>query len=97
MFAEAWGKTVSRSEASGRPMGAMDAFVSARAEIHPPTLVTCNVSDFPVLKAVVNPGRSTVPCVLFTFSRSVRRRGHLHGGNVGEINIEGRSEIGEIR
>ena len=97
MFAEAWGKTVSRSEASGRPMGAMDAFVSARAEIHPPTLVTCNVSDFPVLKAVVNPGRRTVPCVLFTFREVCEGWGHLHGGNVGEIKIEGRSEIGEIR
>ena len=67
VFAEAWGKTVSRSEAIGRPMGAIDAFVSARAEIHRLTLVTRNVSDFPMLKAVVNPGRRTVPCVLFTF------------------------------
>ena len=53
--AEAWGKTVSRSEALGRPMGAMDAFLAATAEIHSLTLITRNVSDFPVLKAVLNP------------------------------------------
>jgi len=54
-IAEAWGRTVSRSEALGRPMGAMDAFLSATAEIHRLTLVSRNVSDFPVLKAVLNP------------------------------------------
>jgi predicted nucleic acid-binding protein len=53
--AEAWGRTVSRSEAMGRPMGAMDAFLSATAETHRLTLVTRNVSDFPALKAVLNP------------------------------------------
>ncbi|MFZ0957185.1 MAG: type II toxin-antitoxin system VapC family toxin [Candidatus Sulfotelmatobacter sp.] len=54
-IAEAWGRTVSRSEALGRPIGAMDAFLSATAEIHRLTLVTRNVSDFPALKAVLNP------------------------------------------
>ena len=53
--AEAWGRTVSRSEAMGRPMGAMDAFLSATAETHRLTLVTRNVSDFPALQAVLNP------------------------------------------
>jgi predicted nucleic acid-binding protein len=53
--AEAWGRTVSRSEALGRPMGAMDAFLSATAEVHRLTLVTRNVSDFSLLKAVLNP------------------------------------------
>jgi hypothetical protein len=53
--AEAWGKTVSRSEVLGRPTGAMDAILSATAEIHRLTLVTRNVSDFPMLKAIVNP------------------------------------------
>jgi hypothetical protein len=53
--AEAWGRTVSRCEALGRPMGAMDAFLSATAEVHRLTLVTRNVSDFPALKTVVNP------------------------------------------
>src|SRR4029077_2742712 len=32
--AEAWGRTVSRSEAAGRPIGAMDAFLAATAEAH---------------------------------------------------------------
>jgi predicted nucleic acid-binding protein len=53
--AEAWGKTVSRSEAAGHPIGAMDAFLAATAEVHRLTLVTRNVPDFPALKAVLNP------------------------------------------
>jgi len=53
--AEVWGKTVSRSEAAGRPIGAMDAFLAATAETHQLTLVTRNISDFPLLKAVLNP------------------------------------------
>ena len=53
--ADAWGKTVSRNEAAGRPIGAMDAFLAATAEIYRLTLVTRNVSDFPLLKAVLNP------------------------------------------
>jgi predicted nucleic acid-binding protein len=53
--AEAWGKTVSRSEAAGRPIGAMDAFLSATAEVRQLTLVTRNVSDFPLLKEVLTP------------------------------------------
>jgi len=55
MVAKAWGKTVSRSEATGRPMGTMDAFLAATAEIHQLTLVTRNVTDFPLLRAVLNP------------------------------------------
>jgi predicted nucleic acid-binding protein len=53
--AEAWGRTVSRSEALGRPMAVMDAFLSATAEVHRLTLVTRNVSDFATLKMVLNP------------------------------------------
>jgi len=53
--AEAWGKMVARSEATGRPIGAMDAFLAATAEVHHLTPVTRNVSDFRVLKAVLNP------------------------------------------
>ena len=53
--ADAWGKSVSRREAAGRPIGSMDAFLAATAEIHRLTLVTRNVSDFPLLKAVLNP------------------------------------------
>lgn len=59
--AEAWGKTVSRSEAVGRPTGAMDAFLAATAEIHHLTLVTRNLRDFPLLKAIVNPWAETAP------------------------------------
>ena len=54
-IAEAWGKTVSRSDAAGRPIGAMDAFLAATAEFHHLTLVTRDVSDFKLLKAVFNP------------------------------------------
>jgi len=53
--AEAWGTTVSRSEAAGRPIGAMDAFLAATAETHGLTWVTRNVSDFPMLQAILNP------------------------------------------
>src|SRR5712691_1252138 len=53
--AEAWGKTVARSEAAGRPIGAMGAFLAATAETHHLTLITRNVSDFSLLKAVLNP------------------------------------------
>jgi predicted nucleic acid-binding protein len=53
--AEAWGKTVSRSDAAGQPIGAMDAFLAATAEFHHLTLVTRDVSDFKLLKAVLNP------------------------------------------
>jgi toxin FitB len=54
-IAEAWGRTVARCEALGRPMGAMDAFLAAIADVHYLTLVTRNVSDFPTLNTVVNP------------------------------------------
>jgi len=53
--AEGWGKTVSRCEAVGRPVGVIDAFLAATAEIHGLTLVTRNVADFPFLRAVLNP------------------------------------------
>lgn len=53
--ADAWGKIISRSEAAGRPMGAMDGFLAATAEVRGLTLVTRNVADFPLLKAILNP------------------------------------------
>ena len=55
VVADNWGKTVSQSEAAGRPMGVMDAFLAATAQVHHLTLVTRNVSDFPFLKSVLNP------------------------------------------
>jgi len=61
--ADAWGKTVSRSEAHGRRMGAMDAFLSATADVHRLTLVTRNVRHFPLLKTIVDPWGDTAPAV----------------------------------
>lgn len=59
-IAEAWGKVVARSQAAGRPVGAMDAFVAATAEVHKLTLVTRNVSDFTVLgHPILNPWNQT--------------------------------------
>jgi predicted nucleic acid-binding protein len=53
--AEAWGRTVARSESSGRTVSAMDAFLAATADVHRLTLVTRNVGHFPLLEAVLNP------------------------------------------
>ncbi len=55
VVADAWGRTVSRNEAAGRPIEAMDALLAATAEMHNMTLVTRNVSGFSLLKAVLNP------------------------------------------
>ncbi len=55
-IAEDWGKIVARREALGRPIGAMDAFIGATAEVHDLTLVTRNAPDFESsVKAIVNP------------------------------------------
>jgi hypothetical protein len=53
--ADACGRIVRRSELLGRPMEAMDAFLAATADIHRLTLVTRNISDFAVLREVLNP------------------------------------------
>jgi len=56
IVAGVWGKVVARSEAAGRPIGAMDAFIAATAEAHGLILVTRNVSDFEAsIKAIINP------------------------------------------
>ncbi len=44
--ADRWGRIVARSQAVGRPIGAMDAFLAAHAQQHQLTLVTRNISDF---------------------------------------------------
>lgn len=44
--ADAWGRLMNRCRAVGRPIGVMDAFFAATAEVHALTLVTRNVSDF---------------------------------------------------
>lgn len=46
VVADAWGAIVARRDRSGRPIGVMDAFVAATAEVHALTLVTRNASDF---------------------------------------------------
>ena len=46
VVADAWGHLVSRCLAAGRPIGVMDAFFAATAEVQALTLVTRNVSDF---------------------------------------------------
>ncbi|MGB0009862.1 MAG: type II toxin-antitoxin system VapC family toxin [Candidatus Sulfotelmatobacter sp.] len=55
VIADAWGNTVSRSVAAGRPISVMDAFLAATAEFHHLTLITRNVSHFPLLKNILNP------------------------------------------
>jgi predicted nucleic acid-binding protein len=56
VVADTWGKVAARSEARGRPIGAMDAFIAATAEAHGLTLVTRNASDFEAsLDAIINP------------------------------------------
>lgn len=54
--ADAWGHVVARRAAIGRPIGAMDAFVAATAQIHGLTLVTRNVSNFEAsVSGILNP------------------------------------------
>ena len=56
VVADAWGSVVARSEAAGRPIGAMDAFLAATAQAHDITLVTRNTSDFEAsLGDIINP------------------------------------------
>ncbi len=45
-IANTWGRLVSRCSAVGKPIGVMDAFFAATAEVHALTFVTRNVSDF---------------------------------------------------
>src|SRR6266700_798688 len=55
-IADASGRIVARSEAAGRPIEAIDAFLAATAQVHQLTLVTRNQSDFQaVLKTTLNP------------------------------------------
>jgi toxin FitB len=62
IIADGWGRVVARSEAAGRPIGAMDAFIAATAEAHGMILVTRNTSDFEAsLKHVINPWADDEP------------------------------------
>jgi predicted nucleic acid-binding protein len=57
--ADRWGDVVARREAAGRPIGVMDAFIAATANVHGLKLVTRNDSDFrSVVKEIVNPWSS---------------------------------------
>src|SRR6266851_3648200 len=54
--ADACGKLVARSEAIGRRMEVMDAFIAATAENYSLTVVTRNTSYFePLVKGLLNP------------------------------------------
>lgn len=44
--ADRWGRIVASSQAAGRPIGAMDAWLAATAAQHDLTLVTRNIADF---------------------------------------------------
>jgi predicted nucleic acid-binding protein len=54
--ADAWGRIVAHREGLGRPIGTMDAFIAATAQVHHLTLATRNQTDFEAsVAAVVNP------------------------------------------
>ena len=53
--AQAWGVTILKGESRGRPIGVIDGFIAATAEIHDLTLVTRNTSDFHFLTLVLSP------------------------------------------
>ncbi len=53
--ADSCGRIVHRCEAVGRRIEIMDAFLAATAQVHELVMVTRNVSDFVVLKDVLNP------------------------------------------
>jgi toxin FitB len=56
LIADRCGQLVAHSEAVGRRMDTMDAFIAATAEIHHLTVVTRNTSDFErVINSVLNP------------------------------------------
>jgi toxin FitB len=54
--ADVWGRIVAHREGLGRPIGTMDAFIAATAQVHKLTLATRNQTDFDgSVAAVVNP------------------------------------------
>jgi hypothetical protein len=58
VVADRWGQVVARREATGRPIGVIDAFIAATANVHGLQLVTRNEPDFQsVVDQIVNPWR----------------------------------------
>lgn len=54
--ADKWGRIVTKCEALGRPIGVMDAFIAATADVHKLAVVTRNESDFQsAVASMVNP------------------------------------------
>jgi toxin FitB len=49
-IADRWGRIVAIRNATGRPIGAMDAFLAATAVVHDLTIVTRNVADFAAIE-----------------------------------------------
>lgn len=58
--ADMWGRLIARRERAGRPMGAMDGWIAATAEVHSLTLATRNVADFAgAVERIIDPWRET--------------------------------------
>ena len=58
VVADACGKLVARTEASGRPIEARDAYIAATAQVHRLSLVTRNATHFETtVKAILTPWR----------------------------------------
>jgi toxin FitB len=54
--AKAWGRIVAHREGLGLPIGTMDGFIAATAQVHKLTLATRNQTDFESsVDAIVNP------------------------------------------
>jgi toxin FitB len=54
--ADGWGHVLAQSEAVGRPISAVDAFIAATVRVHGLALVTRNTSDFEsTVRSIINP------------------------------------------
>jgi predicted nucleic acid-binding protein len=59
LIADAWGRLTAQAQSVGRPIGTMDGFIGATAQVHGLILVTRNVADFAFLaNAPLNPWHS---------------------------------------